>query len=250
MILFIKRKEKDFRICVLSLFLFLFLIPSAQAELRIDITRGVVEPLPVAIPDFTGKRTQEQEIGQKIAFVILSNLERSGLFRGIDPNAFIEKNVPLNIQPRFADWRVVGAQALINGGVKLELDGRLRVEFRLWDVVAEQQMQGLAYHTAPDNWRRVAHKISDAIYQRITGEEGYFDTRIIYIAESGPATHRIKRLAIMDQDGHNHKYLTSGLDLVLTPRFSPTTQEIAYLNYFNEEPNVYIQDIRSGRSER
>ncbi|MCE2510220.1 MAG: Tol-Pal system protein TolB [Alphaproteobacteria bacterium] len=245
-----KRNEKDFWIGVLSLFLFVLVALPAQAELRIDITRGVVEPLPVAIPEFVGKKTQEQEIGQKIAFVILANLERSGLFRGVDPGAFIEKNVSLNIQPRFADWRVIGTQALINGGVKLELDGRLRVEFRLWDVVAEQQMQGLAYHTMPNNWRRVAHKISEAIYQRITGEQGYIDTRIIYIAESGPATHRIKRLAVMDQDGENHRFLTDGETLVLTPRFSKTAQKIVFLSYYQDIPRVYLFDIETGIQER
>lgn len=155
---------------VLSIF---FLSP-AHAELRIDITRGVVEPLPIAVQDFLGKTARAGEVGQKIAFVVLANLERSGLFQGGDPRAFIQKEIPLNIQPRFADWRVIGIQALINGGVKLLRDGRLRVEFRLWDVVAEQQMQGLAYHTQPENWRRVAHKISDAIYERITGEAGYW----------------------------------------------------------------------------
>ncbi len=254
----IKRNERDFWIFVpspflalfLALFLFVFLAMPARAELRIDITRGVVEPLPVAIPDFLGKRSQEKEIGQKIAFVILGNLERSGLFRGVDPNAFIEKNVALNIQPRFADWRVIGTQALINGGVKLLRNGRLRVEFRLWDVVAERQMQGLAYHTKPGNWRRVAHKISDAIYQRVTGETGYFDTRVIYIAESGPATRRIKRLAVMDQDGEGHRFLTDGETLVLTPRFSKTAQKIVFLSYYLDIPRVYLFDIETGVQER
>jgi len=234
----------------LSALLSVFFLTPAHAELRIDITRGVVEPLPVAIPDFLGRTGHENEVGQKIAFVILANLERSGLFLGVDPKAFIDKNVPLNIQPRFADWRLVGTQALINGGVKLLRDGRLRVEFRLWDVVAEQQMQGLAYHTQPENWRRVAHKISDAIYERITGEKGYFDTRIVYVAESGLATHRIKRLAIMDQDGENHRFLTDERTLVLTPRFSKTAQRIVFLSYYQDIPRVYLFDIETGAQER
>ena len=151
--------------------------------------------------------------------------------------------------PRFGDWRVISAQALVQGRTELVPDGRLRVEFRLWDVYAETQMVGLAYFTIPDNWRRVAHIISDAIYKRITGETGYFDTRIVYIAESGPADKRKKRLAIMDQDGANHRFLTDGSSLVLTPRFSPELQEITYLSYFGNLPRVYIFNIDTGRQE-
>jgi TolB protein len=116
-------------------------------------------------------------------------------------------------------------------------------------VFAEQQMQGLAYFTAPDNWRRVAHIVSDAIYKRITGESGYFDTRIVYVSETGPQTRRIKRLAIMDQDGENHEFLTDGSTLVLTPRFSPTSQDITYLSYYGDKPRVYIFNIDSGHQE-
>ena len=128
-------------------------------------------------------------------------------------------------------------------------DGRPKVEFRLWDVFAEQQMTGLAYFTVPGNWRRVAHIVADAIYKRITGEDGYFDTRIVYIAETGPETMRIKRLAIMDQDGENNRILSDGRALVLTPRFSPTLQEITYMAYYNNKPRVYLFNIDSGRQE-
>ena len=133
--------------------------------------------------------------------------------------------------PGFADWRQINAQALVTGSVKTQGDGRLRVEFRLWDVFAEQQLTGYGYTTTQQNWRRIAHIIADEIYKRITGEEGYFDTRIVYVAESGPAEKRVKRLAIMDQDGANNRFLTDGRALVLTPRFSPTAQEITYLSY-------------------
>jgi TolB protein len=137
----------------------------------------------------------------------------------------------------------------VQGNVKLQQDGQLRVEFRLWDVFSEAQMRGRAFVTVSENWRRVAHMISDEIYKRVTGESGYFNTRIVFIAESGPTRRRIKRLAIMDQDGANHQYLTDGSNLVLTPRFSPTLQEITYLSYFNDEPRVYLFDIESGRQE-
>jgi TolB protein len=215
---------------------------SAQAEVRIDITRGHMKPLPIAITNFFGKGTQNQE-------VIASNLERSGLFKPIDKGAFLQKPEALQLQPRYSDWRVINAQALVNGSVSLQPDGRLRVEFRLWDVFAEAQMTGLAYFTESNNWRRVAHIISDAIYQRITGESGYFDTRVVYVAESGSLRRRVKRLAIMDQDGANIRYLTNGDELVLTPRFSPAAQEITYLAYFNNTPRVYLFNIESGRQE-
>ncbi len=224
------------------------IVGRAAAELRIDITQGTVEPLPIAITDLVGSGGGA-EYGRNISRVIAADLERSGLFRPIDPKAFIQSEAAALTLPRFGDWRVINAQALVQGRTEIVSDGRLRVEFRLWDVFAEQQMVGLAYFTIPENWRRVAHIISDAIYKRITGEDGYFDTRIVYIAESGPQTRRVKRLAIMDQDGHNHRFLTDGTNLVLTPRFSPTLQEITYLSYFGNLPRVYIFNIDSGRQE-
>lgn len=221
----------------------------ARAELTIDITQGVVEPMPIAVADFFGEGKGEKQFGENIAGVIAADLERSGLFRPIDKKAFIQTGESLNVLPRFGDWRIINAQSLVQGRVEMTVDGRLRVEFRLWDVLSEKQMVGLAYFTVPSNWRRVAHIISDAVYKRITGEDGYFDTRIVYIAESGPKTKRVKRLAIMDQDGANHRFLTDGQDMVLTPRFSPTLQEITYLSYYKGVPRVYIFNIDSGRQE-
>ncbi len=220
-----------------------------QAELKVDITQGKAEPLPIAVSDFFGSTSQEASIGQNMAAVIAADLLRSGLFKPIDKRAFIQADSAMNSLPRFGDWRIINAQALVQGRTEMVPDGRLRVEFRLWDVFAEQQMVGLAYFTVPDNWRRVAHIIADAIYKRITGEDGYFDTRIVYIAESGPERRRIKRLAIMDQDGENHRFLTDGSELVLTPRFSPTLQEITYLSYRGNTPRVYIFNIDTGRQE-
>ena len=221
----------------------------ASATLQIDITRGTVEPLPIAIPDFYGRDPQGARVGQDIARVITANLQRSGLFRPLDPNAMIQKPEAMLTQPRFADWKVVNAQALVTGNTEVQPDGRVKVEFRLWDVLAEQQLTGLVYYTTPNNWRRIAHLISDAIYKRLTGEDGYFDTRIVYIAESGPKSRRVKRLAIMDQDGENHRYLTNGRDLVLTPRFSPVRSEITYMSYLNNKPRVYLFNIDSGQQE-
>ncbi|MBF0561821.1 MAG: Tol-Pal system protein TolB [Alphaproteobacteria bacterium] len=221
----------------------------ARADLNIDITQGQANPMPIAITDFTGATDQESYTGRDITKVISADLERSGLFKPIDHRAFIQTSESLQVQPRFADWQVINAQALVQGRTTTQPDGRLRVEFRLWDVFSGQQMRGQAYFTQPENWRRVAHIVADAIYSRITGEDGYFDTRIVYISESGPAIKRVKRLAIMDQDGENHRFLTDGATLVLTPRFSPTAQEITYLSYFRGVPRVYLFNIETGRQE-
>ncbi len=226
-----------------------FMTLPAAAELQVDITRGHLQPLPIAVADFHGTQAVETQVGRDIATVVAANLERSGLFKPVDKRAFLQDAASLQVQPRFADWRVINAQALVNGAIRVQGDGRLKVEFRLWDVFAEAQMAGLQYTTRRENWRRVAHIIADAIYKRITGEEGYFDTRIVYVAESGPANRRIKRLAIMDQDGANHRHLTDGRALVLTPRFSRSAQEITYLSYFNNTPRVYLFNIDTGRQE-
>ena len=221
----------------------------ALAALEIDITRGNVDPLPVAIPDFHGAEPAAVDQGKRMAAVITANLNRSGLFRALNPKSFIQTPESLQARPRFADWRVLNAQALVSGKVGIESDGRLRVEFRLWDVLAGTQMTGLVYFSTPGNWRRIAHVISDTIYKRLTGEAGYFDTRVVYVAESGPKDRRVKRLAIMDQDGDGHRFLTDGSYLVLTPRFSPSRQEITYLSYYRNTPRVYLYNIDTGRQE-
>lgn len=241
--------KRDKLLAALSLLLLLAVPLAARAELRVDITQGRVEPLPIAINSFYGAGAETSQTGADIAGVVGADLERSGLFRPVDRRAFIQSVASLQAGPRFGDWRLINAQALVHGAVEVQADGRLKVEFRLWDVFAEQQMMGLAYFTTPSNWRRVAHIISDAIYNRLTGERGYFDTRIVYVAESGPQDRRVKRLAIMDQDGENHRFLTDGRSLVLTPRFSPTTQEITYLSYVGDTPRVYLFNLSTGQQE-
>ncbi len=232
----------------LTLVFLLFASPT-RAQLAVDITQGFVEPLPIAISDFYAEQQDLTAMGGDMAKVISDNLERSGLFRPLDKRAFIQDGASLRAGPRFADWRLLNAEALVSGAVDRQADGRIRVEFRLWDTLAEQQMVGLAYMTKPSNWRRISHIISDAIYKRLTGEEGYFDTRLVYISEDGPQGRRIKRLAIMDQDGANHQFLTDGSDLVLTPRFSPTTQEITYMSYAGNVPRVYLFNLNTGQQE-
>jgi len=221
----------------------------ALAALNITLDKPNPQPLPIAIPTFAGAQPNDQQMGRDITQVLSADLERSGLFRPLDPRAFVQQITGADTPPRFGDWRIINAQGLVTGGVETQGDGRIRVSFRLWDVLQEQQIAGLAYTTDAKGWRRVAHKIADEVYKRITGEDGYFDTRIVYIAESGPAIHRIKRLAIMDQDGANHRYLTDGRDLVLTPRFSPTRQEITFLSFAGNKPRVYLFNIDTGQQE-
>ncbi|MBI5163415.1 MAG: Tol-Pal system protein TolB [Magnetospirillum sp.] len=233
----------------LALFAGALVAVPARAELVIDITRGHMRPLPIALPEFFGSAGQEAQAGRDIARVIASDLERSGLFKPIDSRAFIQSVGSLQASVRFPDWKQINAEALVQGRVEAQPDGRIRVEFRLWDVFAESQMAGSAFTVAPNGWRRVAHLIADAIYKRITGEDGYFDTSIVYVAEDGPKSNRRKRLAIMDQDGETHRFLTDGADMVLTPRFSPTQREITYMSYFRGNPRVYILNIDTARRE-
>lgn len=245
-----KTSFAPFRI-LLPLFAALAFAPiPAQAKLEIDINEGVVEPVPVAIPDFLSTSPAAAQAARDITGVIRGNLERSGLFRALNPASYIEKISDINTAPKFGDWRAIQAEGLVSGQVTLLPDGRLKVEFRLWDIVQERQLQGLQFSTTPENYRRVGHLVSDAIYQRLTGDKGYFDTRVVYIAESGPKLRRIKRLAIMDQDGFNPSNLTTGDNLVLTPRFSPNSQVIAYMSYESKgQPRVYLMDLQSGRRE-
>jgi len=245
-----KRTRFDFNGALLAVLAVLLLASTpARAELRIDITSGKVEPLPIAIPPLAGGAPNETQAGQDLAGVVSADLGRSGLFRPLDPRSFIQNLSVADTQPQFADWRQINAQALVTGAVKTQADGRLKVEFRLWDVFAEQQLTGYGYTTTQQNWRRIAHIIADEIYKRITGEEGYFDTRIVYVSESGPQEKRVKRLALMDQDSANNRFLTDGRALVLTPRFSPTAQEITYLSYANGTPRVYLFNIDTGQQE-
>ncbi|MGE0230606.1 MAG: Tol-Pal system beta propeller repeat protein TolB [Flavobacteriaceae bacterium] len=221
----------------------------ARAAVEIDITRGRIQPVPIAVTDFVGSAAGDPEIARQISQVIEADLRRSGLFAPIDRNAFIEKSPNFDSVPDFPSWRVISATALVTGRVNVQSDGRLGAEFRLWDVNGQQQMTGQRYFANPENWRRIAHIIADAIYERMTGEKGYFDTRVVFIDETGPKDSRIKRLAIMDQDGANLRYLTDGGSLVITPRFSPTNQEITYMDFANGRPRVYLLNIETGQRE-
>ena len=244
-----------FKKLILALFI---LIPiQAKALIEVDITRGNLNPLPIAVSPLSisenskknfSKILKKEDLGSEISLIVEKNLKTSGLFNPLSKDAFLQAPDIANLKPRFEDWNLIKAQALITGKVDF-VDKKLRVEFRLWDVLAGKEMMALAFTTVPNNWRRVGHIITDKVYERLTGEKGYFDTRIIYVAEEGPKTKRIKKLAIMDQDGANNKFLTLGNELVLTPRFNPTSQMVTYLSYFRNLPRVYLLDIETGTQE-
>jgi TolB protein len=221
----------------------------AFAQKRLIIPEGDFVPLPIAIPNFVAGAPSDGEVAVGVTQVITNNLKRSGLFAPIDQAAYIEKVVNIDLAPQFANWKTISAQALVTGRMTRQPDGRLKAEFRLWDVATGQQLAGQQYFTSPEYWRRIAHIISDQIYERLTGEKGYFDSRVVFVDETGTKERRVKRLALMDQDGANVRYLTRGSDLVLTPRFSPSTQEITYMEFGQGDPRVYLLNIETGQRE-
>jgi len=220
----------------------------AHAVVELNITQGNIQPLPIAIPDFASDGSVDAKAAREISNVVSNDLKSSGLFIPIDQAAFIERGLDVGRAPRFEDWRPINAQALVIGKISNN-DGRLRAEFRLWDVLSGKQLAGEQFFTRPKDARRIGHIIADVIYERITGEKGYFDTRVVFVDESGPKNKRVKRLAIMDQDGYNVRLLTTGQDLVLTPRFSPSTQEITYMSFEGNNPKVYLLNIETGQKE-
>lgn len=230
---------------------FLSLSSLLKAEVVIEITQGNFEPMPIAIPDFVGETSEENALGKQMAQIVTNDLKTSGIFRPLSPSSFIEDIHRMGDVPRFGDWRLTTAQVLITGRVKKE-GSLVRLEFRLWDVFSEKQMEGIAFKGSISDLRRLAHKVSNAVYKRITGDDGYFDTQIVYVAESAPNTKKnTRRLAIMDQDGANHRFLTNGHNIVLTPRFSPKDPQITYMAYTGQKKSlaaqVYLMNLKTSQ---
>ncbi|MCI5633893.1 MAG: Tol-Pal system beta propeller repeat protein TolB [Alphaproteobacteria bacterium] len=237
---------------ILAAFLTLIISP-AHAELEIDVRGATRNPMPIAIPEMIGNNGNfftkiiGNDYGDKVREVLVADLDRSGLFKILPTNSYIETLTSIDQQPKFVNWQAIKSQALVQSQIVELPNERIRVDFRLWDVASEQQLIGKSFTTTKSNWRRIAHVVADAIYERLTGDKGYFNTRIVYVSETGRATRRIKRLAMMDQDGENHKFLTDGRNLVLTPRFSPNMQKIAYLEFVGNNPRVYMLDLDTNR---
>ena len=260
---------KIFNFLITIFLLFSLKINNAYSLVEVDITRGNLDPLPIAVSPLSLEKKYETELkkisdqilaseninldlddlGLKISELIENNLKKTGLFDTLSKDAFLQKPDIAHLKPRFEDWNLIKAQALITGKVSVQND-KVKVEFKLWDVLAAKEMLAMSFSASPKSWRRLGHIISDKVYGRLTGESGYFDTKIVYISEEGPKTQRVKKLAMMDQDGFNTVYLTLGNELVLTPRFNPTNRtEIVYLSYFNNLPRVYLLDMVTGQQE-
>ena len=206
----------------------------------------MIEPLPVAVPDFVADTPAAQDYARNIARVIAADLTGTGLFREIPAEAHISRIASFDSPVQFADWRAINAQALVTGAVSLDGAGRLVARFRIYDVFAGQELgRGQQLVGERDGWRRIAHKVADQVYSRITGEGGYFDSRVVFVAESGPKDQRAKRLAIMDYDGANVQYLTDASAIVLAPRFSPTGDRVLYTSYETGFPRIYLLDVAS-----
>ncbi|MDZ4761641.1 MAG: Tol-Pal system beta propeller repeat protein TolB [Alphaproteobacteria bacterium] len=229
----------------------------AHAQLRVTVEGVNFQPMPIAVPDFDGASAPAKAVATQMADVIRADLAGSAIFRMIDQTAFIERDLDISLAPRFPDWTVIQAQALVVGNVVIDASGNMVTQFRLYDVFGSKELFAQQY-TVPttDNWRRVAHKVADDVYAQLTGEQGYFDSRIVFVSESGPVTDRRRRLAIMDQDGANAEHLLSGVNSVLTPRFSPSSQTIIYSAFVADARNpaitrlrVYLYDIETGRQE-
>ncbi len=236
-------------------FLALSLTP-AQAVIRVDINSGIAQPLPIAVPGFvaTAPGTTEAgstaDLGVRIAQVIANDLKSSGLFRPLDPAAYTTQVTPDDVmRPQYAAWRTVAAQALVTGNVTVNADGGLTIGCYAYDVFSAEELARQGFVTTAAGWRRAAHKCADLVYSRLTGETGYFDSRIVYVSETGPRTRRIKRLAVMDQDGAGHRFLTQGQNLVLTPRFAPNQQTLTYMSFEGNRPRVWLYTLGSGRQE-
>ncbi|MBY8828457.1 Tol-Pal system beta propeller repeat protein TolB [Hephaestia mangrovi] len=224
-----------------------------NGPLQVEITGGAGAPTPIAIPPMPTTQTvntaagSTDVLGQKLAGVITDDLRNSGLFSPVAANRLRAVTVPEVTAPAFDYWSTTGAQVLVEGYVRANGDGSLTVGCYLYDVYARTELTRQGFVVQPADWRRAGHKCADTVYTRLTGEGPYFDSRVVYVSETGPKAHRIKRLAIMDQDGANHRFLTNGQSIVLTPRFAPNRQSIVYMSYADKQPSIYVYDIGSGR---
>ena len=234
------------KIVIIGLVFFMSKVLTLNAEtkpLMIEITQGVIKPMPIALSQFSAIGDATPQYVDQITSVIMADLVGSGLFREIPRSAHVSANTNFNNPVRFSDWRVINVDALITGSVNIQGD-KLILQFRLFDVFAQKPLgEGLQFQASIGNWRRMAHKISDAVYSRLTGEAAYFDSRVVYISEQGPKNARKKRLTIMDYDGANSRFLTDDNDIVLAPRFSPNNEEIVYTSYETGVPKVYLMNV-------
>ena len=229
---------------------------SAEDDTEIRITdEAAWSDIGIAIPAFATDRERATPanadgtgaLGREIARVITANLRNNGLFKPVGPDSLPQPAFSAVRAPAYGAWSGQGAEMLVQGYVTARDDGRLVVGCYLYDVQLQQQLVREGWVVAAGDWRRAAHKCSDLIFSRLTGESPFFDSRIAYIAETGPKDRRVKRLAVMDSDGANHRFLTLGSATALTPRYSPDYSKILYLSYVDGNPRIYVYDIGSGK---
>lgn len=235
----------------LRLFLVVLFFISAPVwgALKIDVSGAKTDPIPVALPDFSVQDIQLQDMAKKITQVVKKDLESSGLFRVVDQDAYLQTFLSLQDKPNFSDWQILNAQGLIQGEVTRNPNGDLKVSFLLWDIYTTNQLMPQRNLNANEKkWRKLAHIVSDTVYERMTGDTGYFDSKIAFVSESGKPNKRKRRLAVMDLDGENLQFLTDDKDIVMTPRFSPNAKEITYMSYKSGEPKVYLMNLQTGES--
>ncbi|WP_292054251.1 MULTISPECIES: Tol-Pal system beta propeller repeat protein TolB [unclassified Brevundimonas] len=215
-----------------------------NGPIEVEIDQGVLRPLQIAVVPFTGAN------GGQISQVISGNLKRSGFFDPLNPASFIETGLTLANAPNFPQWTSIGAQAVLYGGVTQRADGRVDVGFRLYDPYRQCQLVSYQFTATAEQWRRIAHKISDVVYQRLTGEPGFFDSRVLFVAESGSQTNRRSRLTIVDQDGYNPVFLTQGDEVIMSPRFSMhNPDEVTYVALGKDYSRIYLYNLATGRRE-
>ncbi|MFV0474672.1 MAG: Tol-Pal system beta propeller repeat protein TolB [Pikeienuella sp.] len=240
---------------IAALSLALLVVAGAKAQtsddgaLEITVAGGDFKPISIAAPGFFAEPGEAANLAAQIRDVVLADLTGSGLFRAIPPEAHIQQLQDFDAEPQYPDWQAINADALITGRANMEADGRVRVQFRLFDSFAAGQIEGLQFVADQGDYRRIGHKIADAIYAKLTGEGPYFDSRIVYVHESGPKSARVKRLAIMDQDGANNRFLTDGRQLVVTPRFSSNDQEVVYISFERGDPQIFLMNLGTGQQE-
>ena len=245
---------KKFIFLKLMLLLNFYHLPISYAEqsvmnIEVDITKGIIDPLPIAIPSFVREGNASASLSSKLSEVISNDLSKTGLFRSIPERSFISNVTNFNSPPKFDDWRAINSALLVTGAISSLPESKIEVKFFLWDVVSQKKIgDGIRYEGTTENWRRIAHKVADVVYSRITGELPYFDSQVVFVSESGPKNKRKKRLAIMDQDGENFRFLTDDKSIVLAPRFSPSNpREILFTSYETGKPKVYLMNLNSNR---
>ncbi|MDR1360809.1 MAG: Tol-Pal system beta propeller repeat protein TolB [Rickettsiales bacterium] len=228
---------------------FIAFAQSAKAELRVDIIAGSVEPVPLAIQKFETDGKISASDAATLRNVVEADLKSTGLFRIVNHDAFPEF-VKMGDLPKFKDWAAIKAQVLVQAKMTTASDGKYKLEFYVWDINGKEQIEAQSLVSSKKSARRMAHIMADAIYERLTGEVGYFDTQIVFIAESGPVDARVKRMAIMDQDGFGFRYISDAKTFVMSPHFSPNMQTIVFLSYRDEDPMVWSLDLDTGAQRR